>query len=177
MSTPGHAQAARAQSRRPRSPHPRYHDHETREARSPSATGFSGRSPASNGRCRGAGPEASRCFPRTLTNAGRRQAGQQHLPGHAPGRLAARSSITTRSLACARVTAAPRPPRSLAVDSRPIRDLRPPGPAGQTLLARRRGTRSCGLALRRSCAGLLPTRRLRRSGPARPPGDLARARS
>ena len=62
---------------------------------------------------------------RTLTNAGRRQAGQQHLPGRAPSRLAARSSITTRSLAWARVTTAPRPPRSLAVRSgisgRPVR--------------------------------------------------------
>ena len=28
-------------------------------------------------------PAASRCFPRTLTNAGRWQAGQQHLPGRA----------------------------------------------------------------------------------------------
>ena len=31
--------------------------------------------------------------------------------------------------------------------------------------SRRRGTRSCGLALRRSCTGLLPARRLRRSLP------------
>ena len=62
------------------------------------------------------------------------------------------------------------------IPGRPIRDLRPSGPAGQTLLARRRGTRSCGLALRRSCTGLLPARRLPRSLPpvaARRPGNLA----
>ena len=45
------------------------------------------------------------------------------------------------------------------IPGRPVRDLRPSGLAGQTLLARRRGTRSCGLALRRSCTGLLPARR------------------
>ena len=54
---------------------------------------------------------------RTLTKAGRRQAGQQHLPGRAPRRVAARSPVTTRSFACARVITAPRPPRSLAVRS------------------------------------------------------------
>ena len=34
-------------------------------------------------------------------------------------------------------------------------------PPEASLLARRRGTQSCGLALRRSCTGLLPARRLR----------------
>ena len=99
---------------------------------------------------------------RTLANAGRRQAGRQHYPD-APRKLAARSPITTRSLACPRVITAPRPPRSPA---RPIQDLRPSDPAGQTLLARR-GTQPCGPALRPSCTGLLPARRL---PSALPPG-------
>jgi hypothetical protein len=42
--------------------------------------------------------------------------------------------------------------------------------------SRRRGTQSCGLALRRSCTGLLPARRLSRLPPParRPPENLAR---
>ena len=110
-------------------------------------------------------PEASRCLPVLWPNAGRRQAGRQHYRD-APRKLAARSPITTRSLAWPRVITAPRPPRSPA---RPIQDLRPSDPsdpAGQTLLARR-GTQPCGPALRPSCTGLLPARRLPRS---RPPG-------
>ena len=128
--------------------------------RSPSTTGFSRRSPASNGRRRGAGPGGVSLPSRTLDNAGRRQAGRQHYRD-APRKLAARSPITTRSLAWPRVITAPRPPRSPA---RPIQDLRPSDPAGQTLLARR-GTQPCGPALRPSCTGLLPTRRLPRSLP------------
>ena len=59
-------------------------------------------------------------------------------------KLAARSSITTRSFAWARVITAPRRP-----------DLWPSDPAGLTRLARRRGTQSCGPPLRRPCAGLV----------------------
>ena len=47
------------------------------------------------------------------------------------------------------------------------------------LRSRQRGTQSCGLALRRSCTGLLPgaaALALTASGPARPPENLARAR-
>src|SRR5271165_2822481 len=131
--------------------------------RPPSTTGFSRRSPASNGRRRGAGPGGVSLPSRTLDNAGRRQAGRQHYRD-APRKLAARSPITTRSLAWPRVITAPRPPRSPA---RTIQDLRPSDPsdpAGQTLLARR-GTQPCGPALRPSCTGLLPTRRLPRSLP------------
>ena len=62
-------------------------------------------------------PRGVSLLSRTLTNAGRRQAGQQHLPGRAPKRVAARSPVTTRSFACARVITVPRPPRSLAVRS------------------------------------------------------------
>ena len=49
------------------------------------------------------------------------------------------------------------------ISGRPIQDLWPSDPAG--LLARRRGTRPCGPALRPSCTGLLPARRLPRSLP------------
>ena len=62
-------------------------------------------------------PRGVSLLSRTLTNAGRRQAGQQHLPGRAPRQVAARSPVTTRSFACARVITAPSPPRSLAVRS------------------------------------------------------------
>jgi hypothetical protein len=65
-----------------------------------------------------------RCWPRRRLVAvpvprpdpGRRQADRQHLPG-APGKLAVRSSITTRGFALARVITAPRPPGFLAVRS------------------------------------------------------------
>ena len=107
--------------------------------RSPSATAFSRRSPASNGRRRGAGPGGVSLPSRTLASAGRRQAGRQHYRD-APRKLAARSPITTRSLAWPRVITAPRPPRSPAARSRicgrPIRpgcsrDDAAPGLAGQ----------------------------------------------
>ena len=129
--------------------------------RSPSTTGFSRRSPARNGRCGGAGPGGVLRLSRTLASAGRRQAGKQHLPGRA--REAGRKiSDHHWQLGLARVITAPRPPRPLA---RRIRDLWPSDPAGQTMLARRRGTQPCGPALRWSCTGLLPTRRLPRSLP------------
>ena len=164
---PRYAQAARAQSPPELVPPACATTTRSRSVgrRSPSTTGFSRRSPASNGRRRGAGPGGVSLPSRTLDNAGRRQAGRQHYRD-APRKLAARSPITTRSLAWPRVITAPRPPRSPA---RPIQDLRPSDPsdpAGQTLLARR-GTQPCGPALRPSCTGLLPARRLPRS---RPPG-------
>ena len=97
---------------------------------------------------------------RTLANAGRRQAGWQHYPD-APRKLAARSPITPTQpgLAPSHYRNAP----SEISPARPIQDLRPSDPAG--LLTRRRGTRPCGPALRPSCTGLLPARRLPRSLP------------
>ena len=58
-----YAQAARAQSLPTLAPHLRYHNHERREARSPSMTGFSSRSPASNGRCRALARRRLAAFP------------------------------------------------------------------------------------------------------------------
>ena len=98
------------------------------------------------------GPAASRSA--ALTRARAQEAGRKILDHHSQPCLGPSHYCTAPS----------------EIPGRPIRDLRPSGPAGQTLLARRRGTRSCGLALRRSCTGLLPARRLRRSGPARPRG-------
>ena len=138
--TPWHAQAARAQS--PPTPVP----HRATPTTSRSARRGPHRRPGSAAgqpatADAGRWPGGVSLLSRPLANAGRRQAGQQHLPGRATRRLAARSPVTTRSFACARVTTAPRPPRSLAVLSgisgRPVwpgrrcsRDDAAPGLAG-----------------------------------------------
>ena len=156
----------RLSRRRRWSPHLRYHNHEPREARSPSTTGFSSRSPASNGRCRALARRRLAAFP--YPDQRGPAASRSAAPTRARAQEAGRKILDHHSQPCLRPSHYCTAP--CEIPGRPIRDLRPSGPAGQTLLARRRGTRSCGLALRRSCTGLLPARRLRRSGPARPRG-------